>query len=207
MRTFHGQGIRRGRFPWFVFQLFALQLCVAFSVSSSVLAQDAPRTADASVSADDAAPAKSSPSMIGSTGRCGVHVRVLKGWSKSKLRRAKVDTTLSDEERAKIADLSSQLETLPFARYETVSEEQQLISFREKGVFNLKVDANEEQILFVEPAMVTGGLVAVVVDWRSGSGDELLSSKLKVGNGQNVVFGTDVTDDASLILCIKVTCE
>lgn len=152
------------------------------------------------VAADEAA------KPVGSTGRCGVHVRVLKGWSKAKLQRAAVNP-VNDAERAKIADLSSQLETLPFARYETVSEEQQLISFREKGVFNLKAEAGEEQILFVEPAMVTGSLVAVVVDWRSGSGDELLSSKLKVGNGQNVVFGTDVSEDASLILCIKVTCE
>ena len=158
------------------------------------------------------------PLNVGSTGRCGVHVRVLKGWSKPKLRRATASVAPNEAvnseagqsnemERAKIADLSSQLETLPFARYETVSEEQQLISFREKGVFNLKVEEGEEQILFVEPAMVTGSSVAVVVDWRSASGDELLSSKLKVGNGQNVVFGTDVSDDASLILCIKVTCE
>ncbi len=144
--------------------------------------------------------------VVGSTGRCGVHVRVLKGWSKSKLRRVTVNP-LEDAEHAKIADLRSQLETLPFAQYESVSEEQQLISFREKGVFNLKVAEGEDQILFVEPAMVTGSSVAVVVDWRSGNGDELLSSKLKVGNGQNVVFGTDVSEDASLILCIKVTCE
>lgn len=163
------------------------------------------------VAADDVAPTGTTAPSIGSTGRCGVHVRVLKGWSKVKVRKAGAMRgnlpPESEADRAKIADLSSQLETLPFARYETVSEEQQLISFREKGVFNLKASEAEQQILFVEPETVTGGSVVVVVDWRSGSGDELLSSKLKVGNGQNVVFGTDVSDETSLILCIKVTCE
>lgn len=193
--------LQRRRGAWAIALLTLVLVC---SLSGDVLADDA-AVADFGKPSEPAMAAKAGGEKeVGSTGRCGVHVRVLKGWSKSKIERA---TPPNDAERDKIEDLKSQLETLPFARYEKVSEEQQLISFREKGVFNLKVNEAEEQILFVEPAMVTGELVAVVVDWRSGSGDELLSSKLKVGNGQNVVFGTDVSDDASLILCIKVTCE
>lgn len=111
------------------------------------------------------------------------------------------------EVESSLSDLRPQLEALPFSRYEHITTVRQTIPLEETGLFSLKPAPGEEQLLFVAPQTVTGDGVSLMVDWKDVGGEELLSTKLKILNGQGVVLGTDLSPDSSAIVGVRAKCK
>ncbi len=105
-----------------------------------------------------------------------------------------------------IADLKEQLDSLPFAKFSTLSHEQQKVPLQEKAVFRVQNAAKKTNTVFVEVECVSDSGARLQVDWNSEDGASILSTQLRLMNGKNWVLGTDHEDKSSTIVSIKVEC-
>lgn len=133
---------------------------------------------------------------------CHVGLRVIKGSQNSKefsFRSLAVGKQL--------ADIKSQLEPLPYGQYEVLDSETQLVRFGEEAQFSIR-DANSLiHFLEVTPLGWSRKRIEVRVEWKGPRGKQLLSSKLRVADGKNVMLGTDSSSDESTIMSVKVSCD
>lgn len=134
---------------------------------------------------------------------CDIGVRVICGSERSALRQSGKGPKL----HSLLYDVSQQLEPLPFAKYSPLAHDRQRLAFEEQGTFRLLTHKKELHKLTVVPHRIEGEKVHLTVDWQGPGDEKLLSTKLRVVNGQNMVVGTDSDSDSSTILCIKVNCE
>lgn len=131
-----------------------------------------------------------------------VRVRVVKGQNRSAeyARRPMQSGPL-------LKDLSKQLEALPFSSYRVIDVKEQPIRFGETGTFELAGAAQETHTISIAPQGRIHRKIQMMVDWHGPQGESLLSSKLRVENGKNVVLGTDSSRDASTMICIHLNCD
>ncbi len=132
---------------------------------------------------------------------CDVSVRVVKG--------AVNDSEFKGKEMRVgkfISDMKNQLETLPYKEYTVLDSQKKLVAFGGKGAFTLADASKKIHSLSVSPLKKAEKRVTVMVDWKDPVGDTLVSTQLKVLNGENVVLGTDTSGDESTIMCITVDC-
>ncbi len=104
-----------------------------------------------------------------------------------------------------LSDVKHQLEPLPFQRYRIVDSTERSVELGSRSEFNV-FDDGARHTLFIKPCEVVGRRVQVRVDWTGPEGNTLLSTKLGVVNGKNVVVGTDTSGDTSTIMSIKIDC-
>lgn len=105
-----------------------------------------------------------------------------------------------------LKDLTKHLETLPYEHYRVLDVKEKPVVFGEPGEFKLHGDHDEIYSLTVHPQSVVNKRIQLLVQWNGPTGESLLSSKLRVENGKNVVVGTDSEDDASTMFCILLNC-
>ena len=135
-------------------------------------------------------------------GFCMIDVRSIKGSSPSQ------DNATKEFHAGEfLADLQDQLGSLPFTRYEALSHEIQKVPLHEKGVFRVVGAGEEQNTVFVDVECITNDGARVQIDWNGSKEQSVVSSQMRVVNGQNLVVGTDHDDSASTILSIKVNCR
>ena len=135
-------------------------------------------------------------------GTCRVGVRVLLGTKRAE----EQASSKRLETGAFLKDLNEQLEPLPFEHYETLSSDERVIHVRERGEFHLEVAGKEQHTIRVEPQSLFREGGYFMVEWVGNAGEKMLSSRLRLLNKKNWVFGTDNLDDTSTIMCIHVNC-
>ena len=150
--------------------------------------------------------------------KCDVLLRVLKGSEKSeKLEGVKVKTGKYLE------DVQLQLKSLPFRSYKVIGNEEQNIKLGSMGSFLVQDTKGQSHKLSVQPVSI-GGMsktgpaqsqeeslssnhATVKLDWFGPNKESLLSSKLHIKNGQDIIIGTDASKELSTIFCVKVDCS
>ena len=132
---------------------------------------------------------------------CSIRVRAIKG---EKLNTDGIKRSVKSGPM--LQDLTKHLETLPYDHYRVLDVNEQQVVFGEKGEFKLRGERDEVYSLRVHPQTVVNKRIQLLVEWKGPNGESLLSSKLRVENGKNVVVGTDSEDDASTMFCIFVNC-
>lgn len=133
---------------------------------------------------------------------CLVEVRAIKAFQRGADFRAKRLQT-----GRMLVDVKSQLEPLPFKRYQVLQSFLKRVSLNDQVSFDLLGAEGETNYLIVRPESMFGNRVQVMVNWKDEAGADLLSSELKVINNQNVVLGTDRAEDRSTIVSIKLNCD
>lgn len=138
---------------------------------------------------------------------CKIKVRAIEGSEKAK----SSSNTVSKEVKSfapapALNDVTPQLETLPFKKYQVLQQGEQAVKFNQQAVFKVSSPSNETQTVQVVPEMIEGSKVHITVDWMGPQGEKVLSTKVKVQNGRNVVLGADEKESNSTIICIGVNC-
>lgn len=133
---------------------------------------------------------------------CQVSLRVVKGVERFPGERVR---RLHSGEMLK--DLREQLEPLPFRRYSLLEAKTASVVLHQEGQFKVKDLQGAEHEVNITPLEFKDGQVSLMVDWSGPDREELLSSKLQVESGKNIVVGTDNEGNQSTILCVKVDCR
>lgn len=132
---------------------------------------------------------------------CMIGVRIIGAFKSSATSRADVQMSPA------LRDLGSQLTKLPFSKYVAAEYAQQMVALREKCVFDLADTNNERQKISVIPHETVEGRVRATVEWQGEGGVSIVSTRMRVENGQNVVLGADDTREQSTIVSIKFSCR
>ncbi|MCB0360269.1 MAG: hypothetical protein KDD44_11555, partial [Bdellovibrionales bacterium] len=104
------------------------------------------------------------------------------------------------------AEIASQLARLPFQHYALLDMQSVEVDEGMPGEFQITAAGGERHTVNIVPHHVAGDRVDVTVSWRGPSGEDLLSTKLRVGNKRPVVLGADGAE-ASTILRVKLNCD
>lgn len=103
-------------------------------------------------------------------------------------------------------DIKPQLDALPFKGYRFLGIHSQMFEIGNKFVFTLKAGDGSGSTVTVTPHSNAGDKVQLTLDWRSDSGEHLLSTKLKVDDSKPIVVGAD-GESTSTILSIVASCN
>jgi len=131
---------------------------------------------------------------------CEVGVKVIKG-SKHKSK-----TTNFGSLSKSLVTMKGQLGNLPYKEYGVMTTRSQSVKFGAEGNFSVRDAMGKPHVVKIKPLTVKDKRVEVLVDWHGSDSSKLLSTKLKVLNGENVMLGTDSSGEHSTILSIQVSC-
>lgn len=106
-----------------------------------------------------------------------------------------------------LKDLTKHLQALPYDHYRVLDVKEQPVPFGTVGEFKLAGEKNQTYELKIHPQSMVHRRIQLLVQWIGPHGESLLSSKLRVENGKNVVVGTDEEGgDTSTMFCIFLNC-
>ncbi len=131
-------------------------------------------------------------------GQCRIAVRMLRVTDGPALDQSGMSSFLED--------MDDQLKSLPFKGYETVDFKETVAVFGKRAKVVLRGANTPAYTLAVIPHERGQGRVHLTVDWRGPDRRSLLSTKLRVREGENVMLGTDKTSGRPLLVAIKVMC-
>jgi hypothetical protein len=106
-----------------------------------------------------------------------------------------------------LSDVKSQLQPLPFKRFDVLDSKQQKVGFGTPASFALNSSEQAKHQITVVPHSVQNKRVQLTVNWTNPRGEELLATKLRVVNDKCVVLGTDSSGDTSTIASIRANCQ
>lgn len=150
---------------------------------------------------------------------CDVLLRVLTGSEQNKkLEGVKVKTGKYLE------DVQLQLKSLPFRNYKVIGDEAQNVKLGSMSNFLVQDTKGLSHKLSVQPLSIGADMskaevgppkkgtlslnhTTVKLDWFGPNKESLLSSKLHIKNGQDIIIGTDASKELSTIFCVKVDCS
>lgn len=135
-------------------------------------------------------------------GQCEVTVRVIKGSGRSAI---SAEQELETGEF--ISDVKHQLQPLPFQSYKVIDSAIRRFEIGTSEDISVFTSRDTRHVLRILPQWAAGERVQVQVDWSGPQGENLLSTKVSVVRGKNVVVGTDEDENSSTIMCIKVDCK
>ncbi len=133
---------------------------------------------------------------------CGVEVRVIKGAQRRGQYRFKRLETGNF-----LTDVKSQLQPLPYGSYKVLEAVEKEVRLGEQVDFQLTGATGDSQRLGVRPEKLLGKRVQTQINWEDAAGGPLLSTKLRMTNGETMVLGTENDAQSSTIVCIKVACK
>ena len=131
---------------------------------------------------------------------CEVGVKVIKG-SKQKSKATNFGSLGKS-----LVSMKGQLENLPYKEYGVMTTRSQSVKFGAEGNFSVRDAMDKPHVVKIKPLTVKDKRVEVLVDWHGSDSSKLLSTKLKVLNGESVMLGTDSSGEHSTILSIQVSC-
>ncbi len=132
---------------------------------------------------------------------CEVFVRLIKA-----IKSSPNSPVSAKKINAKLADVREQLAPLPFEDYETVDARTARVALSEKATFHLRHASQGVHTVRVEPHEVSGGRVHLTVDWEDAQGESLVSTMVRVVDGQNVMLGAEGKTDACSLVGVRVSC-
>lgn len=143
-------------------------------------------------------------------GACHVGVRLIRA-TRRPAGAAPVRATRDLPMTSFLADVSDQLAPLPFTDYDTIDMAEQVVELRNSASFTLSGPRSEKHSILVQPHEVARGRVFTTVEWKDPHGDGLVSTKMRMVNGENVVLGadglSDGPEDSSMIVSVRLSCE
>ncbi len=128
----------------------------------------------------------------GSVSQVEVKVRVVKADNEENHAGRAVD--------ARLGDLQSKLERLPFHRFSVLSTESLVIPIKRKQTMTLA----SGQTLTLRPVYCEQEKIGLWLRWAEKNGDEILDTRLHVNPGESMIAGTDSSPSSGLILAIDV---
>ncbi len=135
------------------------------------------------------------------TSSCKIFVRLISS------HKAKSPGTEARKVSASLADVEAQLAPLPFDNYETIDASTSEVAFSEQGVFRLSQASKGIHTVKVRPHEVSGGRVQLTVDWEDPQGETLVSTMLRVMDGQNVMLGAEGTKKSCALVGVRAQCR
>ncbi len=131
---------------------------------------------------------------------CEVGVRVIKGSEKEGK-----STDLNSLGKS-LVSMEPQLKKLPYKKYDEMTSRRQQVALGKESRFSVSDAMGKPQTVKVQPVSVSEKRVEVLVNWLGADSSKLLSTKVRVLNGESVMLGTDSSGKHSTILSIKVSC-
>ncbi len=105
------------------------------------------------------------------------------------------------------SDIREQLTSLPFDRYESIDSVSRRVRMHRENSFLLGRSGTENFVMKLRLHQTMGDKVHLTIKWDSASGGPLLATRMKVGQGKNVLLGADRNSDKSSLVSIKCTCN
>ena len=105
-----------------------------------------------------------------------------------------------------LQDVSAQLAPLPLTDYQTLDSGTAEVPFGKEAFFRLRKNEGKPHTIRVVPHQMTGGRVQLTVDWKNPRGENLVSTMLRVPNGENVMLGDEGSDSTCALVGVKVSC-
>ena len=99
-----------------------------------------------------------------------------------------------------LEDLRTQLETLPYDSFKTVSSEKIVLPIKKAN--NLALSNGHSVML--KPLSVHGQEISLWLNWKDENGDCLLDTRMHFDSSQAMIAGTDHSPDSGLLLAINV---
>lgn len=106
-----------------------------------------------------------------------------------------------------VEDAGEQLKALPFNEFRPLAMQQARVAKGAKTKFILGAKGSPSYRLVVEFISLVSNQVGLRVDWQERSGREIVSTQLKVPNGENVVLGSDKLKGGPKVILIKSQCK
>ncbi|MCB0324599.1 MAG: hypothetical protein KDD69_13545 [Bdellovibrionales bacterium] len=194
-----GEGRRRRALPFGIFFASSLGLSV---LGVSVAGGGAFCLADDTVVVPQAA---------GSPAVCDIQVRLIRA-SRDKssgngAESAGIGGRQMPKMHALLADVSAQLEPLDFDEYVTIDQASRQVRFLHTETFGMTDTSGLRHVISVSPHEMSREKVHLLLDWTDPDGVRLVSTKMRVPNGQNVMLGSEGTRRACTLVGVKVACK
>jgi hypothetical protein len=103
--------------------------------------------------------------------------------------------------------MREQLSALPSAKYSPLETKSDNVTFGRKAMFSLRDPYGGMHQVEVTPLRSVSGKIHTLVHWRGPDNSSLLSTKLWITNGQNMLLGTQISKDMTLIVNVSVGCR
>lgn len=125
---------------------------------------------------------------------CDVELSFIKG-SSEEAKSDQIDATVLE-----------QLKNLPFTAYSLLKKEKQTLSFNQVSHFSQGTEKEENKVA-ITPLKVEGEKVQALIEWTVPEGENILSSKIWLTNGGNMVFGADDGNARCTVINVAIKCE
>jgi hypothetical protein len=141
-----------------------------------------------------------SPSIVSAEPLCKAKLKIIKGTNHQNLELPPLRW------KDLPADIRGQLKPLPFNYYEILIQAEKLSGLRLPAEFEINAEGIEPGQLVVHQVARQGDASDLMVDWSNSNGEKLLSSKVRLADGDTWVMGTDGEKGNGSILCLKFDC-
>lgn len=126
---------------------------------------------------------------------CEIGLSLLEGSNKNKEQSQELES-----------EILEQLKGLPFSTFSLVKKESKKGDYNQVTEFDL-VNCKGKNKVTITPLKAEGDKVQALIDWSLVSGENILSSKMWLSNGGNMVFGTDHDDTTCTVINVFLKCE
>lgn len=108
-----------------------------------------------------------------------------------------------------LADVRDQLANLPFSSYKPIKYVEGNVPLNQRAAFVLPASESERHTVYVQPHELSSGKVKTTIEWEGPSGESLVSTRMRVVNGENVILGTDPQSGAKScrIISVRIDCR
>lgn len=106
-----------------------------------------------------------------------------------------------------VADANEQLQGLPFNGYRPLAIREAEVFAKQSAEFILSAEDTPRYKLQVSPQSLEEERVCLRVDWSEESGRSIVSTRIKVPNGENIVLGSDTVPGGPMLVIIKPKCR
>lgn len=103
--------------------------------------------------------------------------------------------------------MREQLSALPSARYSPVETKKDRVTFGRKAMFSLRDPYGGMHQIEVTPLRTVSSKIHTLVFWKGPDNTTLLSTKLWITNGQNMLLGTEISEEMTLIVNVSIGCD
>lgn len=130
---------------------------------------------------------------------CDVSLRVMRGQKSSG------DTRVQEIPKM-LDDISGALKAVPYKNFNVLDTQKTRVRFESSATFMIPGADGEKQSVTIVPHKFVGKRVKTTVNWFNNAGDEILSTKLRIINSENMVVGTDHQGGRSTLVCVSINC-
>jgi hypothetical protein len=102
--------------------------------------------------------------------------------------------------------LQHNLSSLPFSAYKRIQTKKQSVKIGSRASFSLRDYKGGIHEVSVTPTHRISEKIQALVSWKGPDNSTLLSTQLRIINGQNMVLGAEQDKNSSLIVNVSLNC-